>query len=657
MSINSSGGINEVIRNPPKQVKCSACLQVLSEPESFTGGHVFCKNCLSSRSRDLGDLCDVANGTEAQSSPRSVDETAKVCKDHEEPCNLYCKRCSSIICAHCAVTTHLNHNSCALREELDRSEAELASCLSDADAAVHKLKTALSDLDMHVHLINERKEFLRREIKATMQSFYEALREREMTLLDKLEVVGAHKMRSLQEEKNQVLSRLQPLQASFEKVTAAMNNSSRENLLLERPSLLSAIEQNIKASRQELSIITKPVIRFVCTVESMQEMIGDFGCVQSPGFPDLARCKAEGEGLTSAGAGVLSTFEVVICDLNNEPCEEISLNSIGFCVVSNIYGAVKSGTILNSGPGQYVMGYVPPTRGAFTLNVTVEGKHISDSPFTVDVDCPVENLGSVLHTITDLHSPCGLSFTSNGDIVVAENGGQFISILTSTGERIRSFEALGDAECNNSCGLAVDKEDNILVVDTVNHCVRLFSTSGKLLNLAGTIGCDKLEFLFPQDAAFSVADNRFYIVDQNNRVQVLKSGLTFVKMFGRHGNGNCQLSSPHGIGCDKQGSLYVADTENHRVVTFSPQGRMLKKFVKSELFCPISVAVDNEGHVYVGEIGNKVTIFSPEGSVLTCFDLQGDKSLLKFEVSFPLSVHSNGILYVCDTENNKVLLI
>jgi len=103
--------------------------------------------------------------------------------------------------------------------------------------------------------------------------------------------------------------------------------------------------------------------------------------------------------------------------------------------------------------------------------------------------------------------------------------------------------------------------------------------------------------------------------------------------------------------------LYVADTENHRVVTFTPQGRTVKKFIKSEMFSPISVAVDSDSHIYVGEVGNKITVFSPEGSILACFDLHSDESLLKFKVSFPLSVHSSGILYVCDTENNKLLLL
>jgi len=167
----------------------------------------------------LTDLLHDLQAKEARKAERAFSFTCNetLCADHNEPCNLYCKSCGILICAHCIVTTHQNpsHDYCTTKEAFESCKAELTTCLISADECVQKLKAALLDLDLHQKLVEEHKGEIQKEIKVKIQSLHEALDKREAKLLDELEVIVTHKTRSIQVDKNKLQSRLEPLQAAF----------------------------------------------------------------------------------------------------------------------------------------------------------------------------------------------------------------------------------------------------------------------------------------------------------------------------------------------------------------------------------------------------------------------------------------------------------
>ncbi len=76
----------------------------------------------------------------------------------------------------------------------------------------------------------------------------------------------------------------------------------------------------------------------------------------------------------------------------------------------------------------------------------------------------------------------------------------------------------------------------------------------------GTEGSGPLQFSYPTDVAFNVRNNKVYLVENDNhRVHVLNSDLTFSSTFGKRGNGKGQFNEPYAISCDNAGKVYVAD--------------------------------------------------------------------------------------------------
>ena len=107
-----------------------------------------------------------------------------------------------------------------------------------------------------------------------------------------------------------------------------------------------------------------------------------------------------------------------------------------------------------------------------------------------------------------------------------------------------------------------------------------------------------------------------YIVDSgNHRVQKFDSSGTYLTSWGNRGLTEGQLNFPSGIAVDKEGYVYVIDSGNHRLTKFAPTEEELnrgkqEKRVASDLTAPINLAVkpgDTENILSWLEVPNAVS--------------------------------------------------
>ena len=72
------------------------------------------------------------------------------------------------------------------------------------------------------------------------------------------------------------------------------------------------------------------------------------------------------------------------------------------------------------------------------------------------------------------------------------------------------------------------------------------------------------------------ANGNVIVVDSgNNRLQVFTPEGKLVAQCGKAGSGEGEFNKPWGITLDKDGNIYVADWKNHRVQKLSPEGKFL----------------------------------------------------------------------------------
>ena len=364
----------------------------------------------------------------------------------------------------------------------------------------------------------------------------------------------------------------------------------------------------------------------------------------------------EGKSLEEAVVGEKSTAVVEAVNFEGKSCVK-SISSLQCELVSLITGATERGNVEHKGQNQYEISYCPTIKGKHQLHIKIEDTHISGSPFSVRVKLPVEKLGTPILTI-DVNGPRGVVVNQRGEVVVMD--GDCVSVFSPSGKKLQSFGSRGSDQGQFAVpwGMAVDGEGNILVADTGNHRIQKFTASGQFLCAVGTQGKGPLQFNRPMYIAFNVTNNRIYVTENENfRVQVLNSDLTFSNTFGRKGSGRGQIRGICAIACDTTGNVYVVD--GCRIQVFTPDGMFLRMFGKhgsgrGKLKVPWGIAIDSSDVVYVSENGNhRVSVFTSKGQFMSSFGEEGE-GLGEFNSPLGVAVDDSGVVYVCDGFINRI---
>ena len=229
-------------------------------------------------------------------------------------------------------------------------------------------------------------------------------------------------------------------------------------------------------------------------------------------------------------------------------------------------------------------------------------------------------------------------------------------------EHLADFFEYGEGDGNSiwPFGVAIDEErDRLYCSDEWANTISVFDSSGKFLEKWGKTGSGDGELLRPAGIAVEKNGNVIVVDSGNNRLQVFSPEGKFLGKCGGPCKEPGQFNQPWGITLDKDGNIYVADWKNHRIQKLSSSGKCLMTigsygavkepegayavtifgpYIKADsekagyprtdqFNHPTDVAVDSDGDIYVSDWGNhRVCIFDPEGGPITT--LIGDAQVL-----------------------------
>lgn len=155
---------------------------------------------------------------------------------------------------------------------------------------------------------------------------------------------------------------------------------------------------------------------------------------------------------------------------------------------------------------------------------------------------------------------------SSGFAVADKTG---ITLYNSSGGTVKTIPS-----STTISALAVDADDNLYVIDSGSQqaMIKKYSAPNYTAPVGfGTRGEGWNQFLSPTDITVDNRNGDFYVVDSgNNRVVRCSSQMTEVSWFGGMGAASGQFNKPTGIVVDKDGFLYVSDTNNSRIQKFQP---------------------------------------------------------------------------------------
>jgi DNA-binding beta-propeller fold protein YncE len=181
-------------------------------------------------------------------------------------------------------------------------------------------------------------------------------------------------------------------------------------------------------------------------------------------------------------------------------------------------------------------------------------------PFELGQPIPLNN--------ETFNRPTDVAFDSAGDIFVADGyGNSRVVKYDKNGKFVKTWGKRGAApgEFNLPHSIVIDSKDRVYVADRENNRIQIFDVDGKFLTEWRNVGSPWTLCITPgpQENLY-VADgyvNRIYKLDMDGNV---------LGGFGQTGRQIGEFLNTHGLACDANQNLYVAETRNWRVQKFVP---------------------------------------------------------------------------------------
>ena len=658
----------------PKNVMCEKCTKTTRTAMKYCQdcGKFICEKCteIHSEWEELSKH-EVVSMEQIQSNVKQLVPPKKkvtlYCSLHPgKELELYCETCGELICHNCTVNKHCRpeHKYDLVVDTFERHKTEITASLEPVEKQLGVVGKALEQFELRSHELDDLQVAIEDNIQQQIRQLQELLEKRKADLISQLQQYIQTKKKNLAAQKDEVQTVHIQLASCLSFVRESLRTGSQGEVMKMKKAVVKQIKEMTNKFKPDMLPPCEPAnIRFIASPE-LTQACQQFGEVYLRNV-SLEKCYAIGKGLTTINEPYeRATVVLHVFDQKGKayssPMETLTCELVSEITGEKVDCSVKK----TEASGQYEISYQGTSQGRHQLHIKVKGEHIKGSPFPVTMRLPAQKLGTPIKTISGVRGPRGVAINQRGEIIVVENSEHSISIFSSIGEKLRSLGTYGSGHgrFNKPHGMAVDDDGNILVADTYNNRIQKVTINGKFITAVGKKGSQPLEFVSPVAIAFHPKSKKVYIVDNNNhRIQILNSDLTFSGSFGSCGSDDGQFHYPQGLAFDSAGNVYVADGGNHHIHVFTTEGKFLRKFGKKgsgngELSTPSSISIDSEDVVYVTESYNhRVSIFTCEGKFLTSFGSQGNGPG-QFNTPCGIAVDKNGVFYVSDHRNNRLQL-
>ena len=190
----------------------------------------------------------------------------------------------------------------------------------------------------------------------------------------------------------------------------------------------------------------------------------------------------------------------------------------------------------------------------------------------MDGDC-VASVGEQGSGRRQFNTPDGIAVSPiTGKVYIADRWNHRIQVLNSDLTFSRSFGKEGSANGQflYPYDIAIDSQGLVYVTDWDNHRIQKFTPNGKFVAQFGIEGFGPGQLKYPYNITIDTAGTGLVYVSKggNNRISVFTSDGVYVSSFGSLGSDANQCNSPRGLAFNKEGFLYVCESENHRLVIY-----------------------------------------------------------------------------------------
>ena len=574
-------------------------------------------------------------------------EVNMICEVHHDPLKVFCETCEELICRDCTISqSYQNHKYKLVTECYPDHHQEIETNLTRLKRKVADINAALTNLITREREITKQGEDVKKDIHTQAQLLIKCIQESERQLVQQVDTAVQQKIQLLTKQKEQAETNLNQLKGCEELVEHSLKIGSQQQVLREKQSMVQIMTT---VSEDVNPVVFQPIEEANIEFTRNLTLLDSIGNLESKTFHKSVLIKSDCVlGKTSTitlnfqsgdGSPFSVPFSLVSCELSSAGNGKLTKHDIS---------EIQSGS--------YNISFTPLTKSKYQLIVRLGGVNIPGSPFTLSL----KMRGKPVNIVPELIIPAGIVVTTNGEIVVAQNGKHCITIVNKEGKKVKSFGRKGTKKGQFTCpwGVTISLDGHILVTD--DHRLQKLTFNGDCVNSVGSskTGNGPLQFCEPRGITVHPTTGNIFIADTGNcRIQVLNNDLIYACSFGV-----TELDSPFDVTFDNEGYLYVAECYIHCIKKFASTGQYISKFGSEgsnpgHLDHPTSITTDNNNLVYVTEVANhRVSIFDTNGCLIQCFGMYGIEEE-QFNEPHYVAIDSLGNLYISDTDNNRVVIV
>ncbi len=249
-----------------------------------------------------------------------------------------------------------------------------------------------------------------------------------------------------------------------------------------------------------------------------------------------------------------------------------------------------------------------------------------------------------------LKEPRDAAVDGQGRLWVADFGHSRLRLYDADGGYLGGWGGRGDGDyqLRELCGVAIRGND-LYVADTWNGRVLGFTLAGAWKAVAH-------DLYGPRGVAAS-PDGSIWVADTgNHRLVVYDTHLSGPRVVGSKGPQPGQFDSPVGIAAGPDGAIYVCDTGNRRIQVLSPDGAFRRAAPVEDWKSTDEphVEVDDDGTLYATEpSGNGLLELAPDGHIVRRYDRDDSGRPFSQPTGVALD-RKRRVLYVVNSGNSSI---
>ena len=569
----------------------------------------------------------------------------------------FCKICKVAIGNACALTDHDGHGKILLELVANERKLKVKSAIESQRKRAQIKRSKITKLDESLSEVQEQAARVKRNVQEYVDSITSAIEAKKLEIFNDVEQRTKASLQEIKNQKEEIEEQARRHESAIEDTEKLLKRSTSAQLMQPNELMDKILKEE---NYQDDSDRDDDFFQEVCFVENHKlfdlvsvEQIGSLKERQTR----AQQSRADGKGINEAIVGLEAQLVVTT---RNKKCQQCyDDNDCVTLEVRNRQGenCVAEVKVLDNKDCSYKIKYFAKETGTCSASVKVNGEHIRGSPVEVQVKPrqfrPVLSFGQQILklpwgvavneqdeiTVSDagnhkihffrgggtyiksfggegtkpgeFNRPAGIAFRVN-NIILAEQHNHRVQEVSKQGQYLGHFGEEGslDRQLNGPCGLSIDSDGNILVADSLNKSIKIFSSGRHILSKIGKEGSFTEPFHCIQH------DNYLIVSDSGDHcVKLFDRKGEFLYKFGRKGNAEGDLNTPRCLSMDKAGHLMVCDKGNHRIQVFDLSGKFVAKFGTKgsgmgEFNTPVSAAVLSDGKIIVTDfLNHRVQIF------------------------------------------------